>query len=111
MIMAGVKLAKQKVTLSLQAPEAQSVTVVADFTDWEKSPIALKKNKKGVWTKSLSLPSGMYEYRFMVDGQWQDDPACTHHVPNPFGSQNCVLVILEPEPSPALVAQPSLSMS
>ena len=31
-----------------------------------------------------------HNYRFLVDGQWQDDPACTIRVANPFGSENMV---------------------
>ena len=27
-----------------------------------------------VWTKILQLPPGMYEYRYVVDGHWCDDP-------------------------------------
>jgi len=47
---------------------------------------------------------GRYEYRFVVDGQWRDDPACTERVPNGFGSENCVLrvpVDSARKPSPA----------
>jgi hypothetical protein len=29
-----------------------------------------------------------------VDGEWRDDPNCTERVPNPFGSENCVLHVL-----------------
>jgi len=28
-----------------------------------------------------------------VDGEWQDDPACSDRVPSPFGSENCVLFV------------------
>ena len=31
----------------------------------------------GRWTKELSLAPGRYEYRFVADGQWLDDPAAT----------------------------------
>ena len=32
-----------------------------------------------------------HEYRFIVDGEWQDDPHAAIQVPNEFGSSNCVL--------------------
>lgn len=89
------------------APEADNVSLAGDFTDWDRSPIPLKKSKKGVWSKAVSLPSGMYEYRYLVDGKWQDDPACETHVPNSFGSHNCVRVVLEPPPAPP--AEPASS--
>ncbi|MGK0200039.1 MAG: hypothetical protein ACI91J_003329 [Yoonia sp.] len=31
-----------------------------------------------------------YEYRFMVDGEWVDDPACQQTRANGFGTENCV---------------------
>ncbi|PWU11197.1 MAG: hypothetical protein C5B50_23790 [Verrucomicrobia bacterium] len=87
------KTAKQKVTFSYTAPEAKSVLLAGDFTDWDKAPIVLKKEKSGVWTKSVSLPPGQYQYRLLVDGQWRDDPHCPNRQPNQFGSQNCVCVV------------------
>jgi hypothetical protein len=29
-------------------------------------------------------------YRFIVDGQWCDDPECSVRAPNPYGGQNMV---------------------
>jgi hypothetical protein len=47
----------------------------------------------GKWAKELALPPGRYEYRFVVDGQWVDDPAATELIPNSFGTANAVLVV------------------
>ena len=87
------KAAKQKVTFSYAGPEARSVEVAGDFTDWDKAPIALKKEKSGVWKKSVSLAPGQYQYRLLVDGQWRDDPQCPNRQPNQFGGQNCVCIV------------------
>ena len=85
--------AKEKVTFSFAAPEAKSVQLAGDFTGWQQAPIVLKKTKAGVWTKTVSLSPGRYEYRLLVDGQWQDDPACRERQPNQFGGANCVCVV------------------
>ena len=85
--------AKQKVTFSYVAPAAQSVMLAGDFTGWKQAPISLKKDKNGVWKKTVSLPPGKYEYRLLVDGQWQDDPQCPTRQPNQFGGQNCVCIV------------------
>lgn len=98
--MAKAKIPTHKVTFSLMAPEAGSVSLLGDFTDWDKAPIVLKKTKKGVWSKSISLPSGMYEYRYLVDGKWQNDPSCESQAPNSFGSHNCVRVVHDEVPNP-----------
>ena len=91
--MAKQKTAKQKVTFSYTAPEARSVKLVGDFTGWQEAPLDLKKDKKGSWKKSVSLPPGKYEYRLLVDGEWRDDPECPNRQPNQFGGQNCVCIV------------------
>jgi len=48
-----------------------------------------------VWKKTISLPPGRYEYRLLVDGQWQDDPQCPLRQPNQFGGENCVCEVNE----------------
>ncbi len=50
----------------------------------------LKRNRHGVWQATLLLPTGRYEYRFLVDGRWQDDPTCPERVVSGFGTENCV---------------------
>lgn len=73
---------------SFRAPEAISVQLVGDFTHWQEQPISLRKESGGVWSTSVELPPGTHRYRFLVDGEWRDDPDCTLRVPNPFGSQD-----------------------
>src|SRR5512136_3137765 len=73
-----------------RAPEANSVQLVGDFTHWQRQPINLVKGANGVWKTSVALAAGTYHYRFLVDGQWCDDPQCTLRMPNIFGSQNMV---------------------
>ena len=80
----------RKQTFALAAPDATRVLLAGDFTEWEKHPIALVKNGQGMWSKTVKLPPGLHHYRFLVDGQWQDDPACAERVANAFGSQDCV---------------------
>jgi 1,4-alpha-glucan branching enzyme len=82
-----------KQDFSIKAPQATSVCLVGDFTHWQQEPIAMKRGKDGVWKASIPLPAGTHHYRFLVDGQWQDDPACPLHEPNPFGTQNDIRVV------------------
>ncbi|MEK7684132.1 MAG: isoamylase early set domain-containing protein [Verrucomicrobiota bacterium] len=80
-------------TFSITAPGAMSVMLAGDFTHWQDKPISMVKREGGVWTASVNLPPGEYHYRFLVDGQWRDDPECTLRVPNPFGSENSVRTV------------------
>ena len=46
--------------------------------------------RNGVWTASVELTPGQHHYRFIVDGDWRDDPECTVRVANPYGGQDMV---------------------
>lgn len=89
---AGKKVVK-KAVFSLTAPDAQSVQLAGDFNSWNPAVNPLKKSSKGVWKINLNLSPGRYEYRFLVDGKWQNDPQCSSHAANPFGEENCLLII------------------
>jgi 1,4-alpha-glucan branching enzyme len=80
-------------TFSFNAPAAISVQLVGDFTDWQEEPVSLKKDPDGVWRAAVDLKPGDHHYRFLVNGQWRDDPECTLRVPNPFGGENSVRVV------------------
>lgn len=81
---------KKRVYFRLQAPNAKEVNVLGSFNDWEKRP--LKKQKDGEWSTWTNLAPGRYEYRFMVDGQWQNAPE-SETVANEYGSENSVLKV------------------
>jgi hypothetical protein len=53
----------------------------------------LKKGKHGMWQKIIMVPPGRYEYRFLVDGQWRNDPTNDRTCVNSFGTINNVLEI------------------
>jgi 1,4-alpha-glucan branching enzyme len=80
----------KKETFSYFAPEAESVELVGDFTNWEESPISLKRSKDGTWKAIVSLDPGTHEYRLKVDGEWRNDPDCARRQTNPFGEENCI---------------------
>jgi len=83
---------KKCVCLGFYAPEAQAVFVAGSFNDWHPSAMPLQKQSDGRWVVELMIEPGRHEYRFVVDGQWTDDPLSSAYVSNPFGGLNCVLV-------------------
>ncbi len=85
----------KKVAFTKVAPEAQNVFLAGNFNNWDINSHPLKRGAKGIWKASVSLMPGVYEYRFLVDGEWQNDPNCTDFVPNSYGSENCVLTLEE----------------
>ena len=81
------------VGFSLLAPQAQRVFLVGNFNQWNLSSHPLSPSNKGVWRISIPLSPGRYEYRFLVDGNWQNAQEPVECVPNGFGSWNCVLEV------------------
>lgn len=78
---------------SFTAPTARSVQLAGDFTQWQQKPVNMQKGQDGIWRASVELAPGPHHYRFLVDGEWRDDPECAMHAPNPFGSQDAVLQV------------------
>lgn len=73
---------------------AKEIYVVGDFNNWavdESSRLTARKN--GTWEKRLELKPGSYRYKFVVDGQWLQDPQSSRSEPNPFGGVDSVLTI------------------
>ncbi len=93
---AGAKRASGRagcVCLALTHPTAQEVCIAGSFNDWHPTATPMIRLEDGKWAKELALPPGRYEYRFVVDGQWVDDPAATERIPNSFGTANAVLLV------------------
>ena len=86
-------MTKKSVELKLYAPQAKRVSVAGSFNDWDTNSLQAKKDKSGSWIVTAGLNPGKYEYKFVVDGSWMNDPACKSCVPNNIGSTNCVLVV------------------
>ena len=82
---------KQRVTFSLSEPNANEVSLGGDFNNWDAIAHPMKKDANGVWKKPLVLPPARYEYKFLVDGRWRNDPKNDKTCPNCFGTQNNVI--------------------
>jgi 1,4-alpha-glucan branching enzyme len=81
------------VLLEIYQPDAIDVCVAGSFNGWQPQATPLVPLGNGKWAKELTLPTGRYEYRFVVDGKWVSDPNAKEVAPNPFGTENCVLTV------------------
>lgn len=87
------KIIQRKVKFEFSAPEAKEVSLAGNFNQWNSQANPMKKDRKGMWKGTLSLEPGRYEYRFIVDGIWENDPSCSSRVTNEFGGENCVRMV------------------
>jgi len=77
----------------LYAPSAKQVVVAGSFNKWDTKRLLAKKDSKGNWVAKAALKPGRHEYKFVVDGNWMNDPRCTTCVANAFGSHNCLVEV------------------
>ena len=93
------KRGRRRVVFSLDAPGAGKVILMGDFNQWNPKIHPMKKDPGGVWKKITMLYPGRYEYRFQVDGQWENDPANHRTCPNRFGTYNNVVIVPQAQSS------------
>ena len=80
---------KKRVEFRFYAPEAKQVQLSGSFNQWSRSSDPMKKDNSGTWKKVKMLQGGnTYEYKFIVDGEWQLDPGCNVTVQNEYGTLN-----------------------
>jgi len=84
-----------EVEFSLDAPEAKNVFVAGTFNNWVTDKDRMRKDAQGTWRIKLSIPAGKHEYKFVVDGQWKDDPANPNKTSDPYGGSNSVIEVSE----------------
>ena len=87
--------ATQMVAFVLVAPGARQVSLVGDFNDWNAQATPLTPVKRGgVWTITVPLKPGRYNYNFVVDGtRWMPDPAAPAAPGDDFGTPASIVTV------------------
>jgi len=85
---------KKRVTFILEAKEARNIALMGDFNGWNEKKHPMQKYNNELWKKTVFLNSGRYEYRFLVDGEWKNDPNNNQLCQNRFGTHNNFLIVL-----------------
>ena len=79
------------------APRASRVALVGDFNDWSSTATPMQPAAVGgVWSVTVPLPTGRYQYAFVVDGrEWRPDPAAPTAPVDDFGARNSVVTVAD----------------
>ena len=92
-----------RITFELPASMwADHIFLTGDFNNWADSDLPMRQSRDGIWRASLDLRAGrFYEFRYIVDGNWQTDYHADGFSSNRYGSHNSIvnasLTILESE--------------
>ena len=90
----GVKQTGDQVTFVAMYPHAKSVAIAGEFNGWNPDNTPLEKADNGRWVARMNLDSGSYQYRYVVDGRWQQDPHNGNSVENEFGEMNSLVELV-----------------
>ena len=74
-------------------PDAQEVFVAGSFNNWNPRATPMGRDSLGDWSVEVRLPPGEYRYRFLVDGEWRDDPSAQLTAMNSYGGFDAVVVV------------------
>jgi 1,4-alpha-glucan branching enzyme len=91
---AAKKPALKSVTFTVHAEAGQDVRLAGSFTDWEtKAKKMTFKKTNGVYSATVKLAPGEYQYKFIIGDKWTTDDQNAEFVPNDKGTFNSKLVI------------------
>jgi len=82
-----------EITFKVAAPQAKDVYLAGEFNNWQLDEAGRMDQDNGTWSKKLNLSSGRYHYRFVIDGNWVEDPANPLKEVNPYGSVDSLIEI------------------
>ena len=74
--------------------DATTVSVAGEFNKWNATANPLKKNDTGVWTTTIPLKPGKYQYKLVINGtDWKADPGNNETATDSDGNINSVKVV------------------
>jgi hypothetical protein len=87
--------AEVQFSLKLNDSDAHIVAIAGDFNGWNpKTNLLEDPDGDGIWTGTLNLEPGKYEYMFVLDGEkWLPDPNALRYAKDGFGNKNAILEI------------------
>ena len=87
--------AEVQFSLKISDGKAHTVAITGDFNGWNPQANLLEDPEgDGIWTGTLKLEPGRYEYMFVLDGEkWFPDPNALRYVKDGFGNRNAILEI------------------
>lgn len=90
-----VKRSGNQWVFELIRPRANEVFLAGDFNGWSSHATPMRRNNAGLWQCELTLPPGVYRFRYRADGQWLTDYAAYGVQRNPLGDFDSVLLVEE----------------
>ena len=84
----------REVTFHVEAEPGSDVYIAGTFNHWNgDAKRMVDPYGKGSYYITLTLPEGIYEYKFIINGEWQPDRNCPKRIRNAYGSFNNLIEV------------------
>ncbi len=70
---------------------ARRVAVAGDFNGWRL--VRMRRQRDGGFAATVEIPTGRYQYKFLIDDHWVHDADVQRAVLNCYGTLNSVAVV------------------
>jgi 1,4-alpha-glucan branching enzyme len=78
----------------LDRADAQSVSLIGDFNEWQGGVTPLTRMESGLWTVSVPLTPGRHVYAFLIDGTLVvADPRAPQAGDADYGQEGSVVMV------------------
>lgn len=85
-----------KIKFRYYYPDAQKISVVGDFNNWDGYANVMAKNEEVFWEDEILIGPGRYRYRFLIEDLVKvNDPYANIYVQNENGELDSLIIIDE----------------
>ncbi|MCX6992693.1 MAG: glycogen-binding domain-containing protein [Kiritimatiellaeota bacterium] len=87
-------LKRKQVTFTFKNDPGKEVFIAGSFNNWDQKHDKLTEtNQPGIYTITIMVARGRYEYKFVVDNVWYVDPKNPESAVNDRGWMNSVFTV------------------
>ena len=72
---------------------AERVYLVGDFNKWNEQSLPMRKSRGRGFELELDIPPGRYQFKYLIDGIWWNDPNADDYKNNFWGSEDSVICV------------------
>ncbi len=87
------KLKNGKIRFVWPDKNVDTIFLVGDFNQWNEKSHPLRRTETRDFELELEIPPGKYRFKYLVDGVWWNDPDAEEYAPNPWGSEDSVILV------------------
>lgn len=82
-----------EVTFQFSRNDVESVSLIAEFNDWQPIHMKFNKKEKAFRTKVRLPKDAQFQFKYLLNGtEWENDYQADKYTPNSFGTEDSVVL-------------------